>query len=707
MSQPLDLDDVIRLPAPGNNGPVAYGFAPDDRTVTFLHGERNALVRTLWAWDPDSGERTEITGAPGGGIREGALSLEEQLRRERKRERGLGISRYTWSKGGDTLMIPVGGDVWVQRGTEGPLTAVAQGVQVPALSPDGQRVAYVRDGELHVSDVQGGAAQQLTHGAAESGRTHGLAEYIAQEEMSRYTGFWWSHDGASIAYVEVDEGHIPVWRIPHQAKPEPSWEDHRYPFPGADNAKVSLWVVPADGSAPPTAIPLRTDAPWEYLARVAWLADGQLLAAVQDRRQKRLDLIKVDPATGEQRVVLTETSEHWINLHHLLKPLRGEPGAFLWGTESTGFQHLVRVDAAGNVQRLTDGPWVVDAVVGLDEAQGFVYFTANEPSPLERHLYRVPLAGGPMERLTPEPGWHDITMNRAADRFLDHYSSPQSPPSTVLRDISGAALATFPQPPDPRVTALGLTPPELIEVPLADGTVLHGALFRPEGEGPWPLVVRVYGGPHAQRVQRNWGLTTDMNAQYLRNEGYAVLKLDNRGSARRGLAFESALKGDMGNVELQDQVAGVQQLVAQGVADPQRVAIQGWSYGGYLSAMALARFPDTFHVAIAGAPVTFWGGYDTHYTERYMGLPSENAHGYEVSSVMHHIESMRGDLMLVHGMLDENVHFRHTAQLIDALFAAGKEVTLQVYPGERHAPRDPAGRRTMLERELAFLERHL
>jgi dipeptidyl-peptidase-4 len=202
-------------------------------------------------------------------------------------------------------------------------------------------------------------------------------------------------------------------------------------------------------------------------------------------------------------------------------------------------------------------------------------------------------------------------------------------------------------------------------------------------------------------------MTVDLRAQYLRDNGYLVFKLDNRGSARRGLAFEGALRHDMGNVEVQDQVAGVEWLVAQGIGDPERVAIYGWSYGGYMAAMALARAPETFKVAIAGAPVTQWDGYDTHYTERYMGLPQENPEGYQRSSVMAHVDQMRGKLLLVHGLIDENVHFRHTARLINALIAAGKDYRLELYPDERHTPRRLADRVYMERRIFAFLQDNL
>jgi dipeptidyl-peptidase-4 len=254
---------------------------------------------------------------------------------------------------------------------------------------------------------------------------------------------------------------------------------------------------------------------------------------------------------------------------------------------------------------------------------------------------------------------------------------------------------------------LPLITPELVTLTNRHNHTLHGLIYRPAGDGPFPTIVSVYGGPHAQRVTNSWGVTVDMRAQYLAAQGYLVFKLDNRGSARRGLAFESVIRHNMGDVEVQDQVDGVRWLVAQGLADPQRVGIYGWSYGGYMTLMCLARAADTFHVGVAGAPVTHWDGYDTGYTERYMGTPQSNPAGYEISSVMPHVPQMQGKLMLVHGLLDENVHFRHTARLMNALNRAQKQYDLLLFPDERHMPRKAEDRLYMEERIVAFFGENL
>ncbi len=394
----------------------------------------------------------------------------------------------------------------------------------------------------------------------------------------------------------------------------------------------------------------------------------------------------------------------------MLRPLTD--GGFIWASERTGFQHLYRYDRDGNLLNpITEGDWMVDAIAGVDEANGLIYCTGTLDGPTERHLYAVSLDGGEPRRITEAPGIHAVVTDHAMRRFVDVHHSTETPPTVTLRSlVDGATIRTLYDKTDPRIARLALPPPALVTLHSRDGETLHGAIYRPTtrfGAGPFPTIVSVYGGPHAQRVQNSWGITVDMRAQYLRQSGFLVFVLDNRGSARRGLAFEGRIKHDMGNLEVQDQVDGVRWLVAQGLADPARVGIYGWSYGGYMSAMSLARAPETFAVAVAGAPVTHFDGYDTHYTERYMGTPKVNPQGYTESSVIHHVGTMTGKLLLVHGLIDENVHFRHTARLINALIRARKPYDLLLFPDERHMPRKIEDRVFMEEQIRDYFVRNL
>lgn len=713
----IPFEDVARYPLPGMAYPIKFSFTPDGNSVVFLDSVEGSLVRQMFAFDPQTKERRRYVAPPGEGATEANLTLEEKLRRERMRQHDLGVTDYAWSNKG-ALLIPMPDGLYLREREDGELRKLVSNEGGPLLdprfSPDGAWVAYVQDDELCVVEVATGKASQVTTGARGTGKTHGLAEYIAQEEMHRTQGYWWSPDSNWLAFEEVDETHIPVYRIIHQGKDavgDGAQEDHRYPFAGQPNAKVRLGVTPRAGG----------DVVWMdlgenediYLARAGWMPDGSLVAQVQNREQTVLDLLRFEPPigvanTGKPAPLLQESSDVWINLHDLFKPLKN--GGFLWASERSGFMHLYRYDAQGQqIAQLTSGDWMVLGLSGVDEANGMVYFTATKESPLEVHLYAVPLAGGAIRKITTEPGTHAVTLDKGCSRFVDTCDSLAHPARVTLRSLEDdREIAVIHEPADPRIAQLGLEPPEMVTLKNRDGETLYGALYRPtEGDGPFPTIVSVYGGPHAQMVANSWRMVAAMRAQALRRMGFLVFVLDNRGSARRGLQFEGAIKHCMGGPEVDDQVDGVHWLVEQGLADPKRVGIYGWSYGGYMSAMCLARAPETFACAVAGAPVTAWDGYDTHYTERYMGTPQSNPDGYRTSAVMAHLDGMVGRLMLVHGLIDENVHFRHTARLINGLIAARKTYDLLLFPDERHSPRRLGDRVFMEEQIAAFFQRNL
>jgi dipeptidyl-peptidase-4 len=718
----IPIEAVARYPLPGTGKvPVAVRPDPTSTMLTYLWSREGSLTRQLYAHDPERDDRKQMFTPPGEGATEENLSPEEKLRRERMRERGLGITSYTWAKDANVVMIPLRGDVWVQEGVYGTPRKVVTGGDHPAIDPqitrDGKWIAYVQDDELYVVSAAGGEPRQLTTGARGTGRTNGLAEYIAQEEMDRHHGFWWSHDGSQLAFEEVDETHIPVWRIVHQGADQPTSEDHRYPFAGAANAKVRLGVIARElGEVAWMDLGMQGEDE-VYLARVHWMPTGRLLAELENRTQTKLHLVELDRVTGERKVLLEEVSDVWINLHRSFHAIEAgdHAGRFVWGSERTGFRHLSLYEGDGTLVRaLTQGEWAVDELVDVDEQRGLAYFLAAKDGPTERHLYRVPLAGGDALRLTPEPGMHSAVLDRTHSMFVDTWSTVDAPPQIVIRPLAADDTSSGARPlaieVDPKVAELGLAPPELVTLTTRDGVTLHAAIYKPPPEAgppPWPVIVNVYGGPHAQRVQNSWDLTTDMRAQYLRGLGYLVVRIDNRGSARRGLAFEAPIRHDMGDVEVKDQVDGVNWLVAEGLADPKRVGIYGWSYGGYMAAMALARAPETFKVAVAGAMVASWADYDTHYTERYMGLPKDNAAGYEESSVLAHVGDITGQLMIVHGLIDENVHFRHSARMVQAMIAARKPYELLLFPSERHMPRSEGDRVYMEERIRDFFQKHL
>lgn len=712
----IPIEALADFPAPGMNAPHAFRFRQDDRLLMYLFAAEGG-VQQVYGLDIETGEIQILIAPPGEGISEDDLSPEEVLRRQRLRLLATGITIYQSVKNSQRILVPIMGNLYIYEGSDQPLREVYSvgdnpTVQNPRLSRDGTLIAYVQDAEVYVLAVDGGDSQQITQGARGTGKTNGLAEYIAQEELARYDGYWWSPDNRHIAYTEVDETHIPAYRIMHQGKAttgEHAQEDHRYPFAGEANAIVRLAVVPVDGGEP---VWMDLDYDKEiYIARVFWWSADRLGAEILNREQTMVDLVAFDITIGDRTSILRETSSVWINRYDRPMTILND-GSFVWTSERSGFNHLYLYAANGElVRQLTDGEWMVDEIISVDRKNRQVYFEGNRQHPTERHLYSVSLDGAEICQITSEPGMHNTTIDHGHRHFVDVHDSLDTPPTVTLRSLAdGAVVQTIHHPADPRLETYDLQAPELVSLENRVGVTLYGALFRPPerfGPGPYPTVIHVYGGPHPQLVANQWRVTSALMLQYLREQGFLVFRLDNRGSARRGLEFEGAIKNRMGTVELDDQVDGVHWLVERGLADPERIGIHGYSYGGYMTLMGLAKAPDVFKVGVSGAPVTAWDGYDTCYTERYMGTPQSNPEGYAEGSPLNFVDNITGKLLLIHGMLDENVHFRHTARLINALMEARKAYDLLIFPDERHMPRHKAGRTYMNEHIVGYFQKYL
>jgi dipeptidyl-peptidase-4 len=719
--QPVDAAMVAQLPYPGTVVPGAFAFTPDGRAVTYLKAEGASLSRVLWKAPLDAaGEPKVIARPPGSGDVEGKLSREEALRRERQRLTATGISQVIRASKADVTVIPLSGDLYLQRG-DGPLERLTE-TKSPELdpkpSPDGKQVAFVRDGDLFVLDVATKHVTQLTRGATE-GLTHGLAEFIAQEELDRFSGFWWSPDGSMLVYQETDERHIPLYTITHQGGEEFSIETHRYPFAGGANAKVRLAVIAAKGGATRWLEALGTFDD-DYLARVDWADTQTILIQRLSRDQKSLKLLRVDLADDRVVPLIEETSQTWIDLHDDLRVVEGT-GEILWSSERSGYRHLELYNRDGKFLRaLTSGDWGVDplsahggirGVVGLDAKRREAWFMAGRENPLECQLYRVSLDGGAVERVTQEPGTHRVVVASNGNYFIDICSSIERPATTTLRDRSGKQIAQLDDASkDPRLEKLALVPPQITQLKNRDGVTLYGAYYPPKSAAQGakaPVILMVYGGPTVQTVTNSWNMTADLTAQYLTERGFAVWKMDNRGSTRRGRAFQDPIYHELGTVEVRDQVDGIKFLTASHPEiDGSRVGVTGGSYGGYMTLRCLTEAPEVFHVGVSVAPVTDWDGYDTAYTERYMGTPKGNASGYRASSVLTRAPQLKGSLLLIHGMLDENVHFRHTARLATAMIHASKPFDLLPLPDERHSSRRAEDRKYVAERLADFFEKN-
>ncbi len=700
----LTLGQVATYPRPGTSAPGSLRFTPDSLRVTYLAGAEGSLVQSLYSFDPATREHRVIAG-PEGATSDGSLSREEQLRRERMRLRAVGVTSYQFAKRADPAVLLVPQPAGLRALSHGSWIDIpgSAGALDPALSDDGEKVLFARDDELWVADVSAtGEPKRLTFDA-EDGLTNGVAEFIAAEELGRSRGAWWSPDASRIAYIQSDSRHIPDYAIVHQGTATPDAEHHRYPFSGEANARLRLGVVDANGGATRW---LDTGPPDAYIARVAWRPSGTLVAEVLSRDQRHLTVYEFD-ANGRQSVLRREHGDPWYNLADGTRYLKN--GEVLFTSERSGFRHLYLRSVDGEERPISSGDWMVTRVVALDEGTRNAWFEATRESPLQRHLYRASLDGGEVEQITSEPGFHSCEVSPDFGRYVEHFSSRENAPIVRVRSFDGSLDVTLFDNGGMSADSLGLQVPEFFDVRAENGMELHGALYTPQdaGDGPFPLIVSVYGGPHAQSVGDHWMLTVDLRAQYLAQNGYVVLKLDNRGSASRGLAFEAELARRFGTIEVDDQVLAVESLIARGLVDRERVGVYGWSYGGYMTAMSMMRRPDLFKVGVSGAPVADWDGYDTGYTERYMGTPQSNPDGYRDGSLLTHAAKLDGKLLLVHGGVDENVHFRHTARLIVALTNAQKHYDLLLFPEERHMPRDKAGLEYMERRLVSYFDENL
>lgn len=726
----LTVERVFSDPSLNGPTPIRLKFSPDGALITYLRPkDENDDILDLWVYDIDADQhsplvRTEEPVPPD----QIEISEQEAARRERMRIRQTGIVDYQWAKAASStastrLFFPLSGALYVYDLDAQPdqrvrcvVDSESGPVYDPKFSSQGTAIAFVRDGNLYVVEVEARAARvrearvgetrQLTQDGKGTVQ-NGVAEHVAQEEMGRHTGYWWSPDGKYIAYTQIDEAQVPLVQRPAYYADRVEVIEQRYPAAGEPNALVRVGVVEVEtgqttwmDTGPESDI---------YIARVDWLPDSQTVAIqVQSRDQKALDLIFADARTGVARSILREEDDRWVELHNDLRFLQ-DSERFIWSSESTSQRHLYLYDLAGRLIRpLTHGSWPVSKLTGIDEKSGLVYFEGWTESPLERHLYRVSLDGGSVEQITRQPGWHQVTLDPNCVHFVDTHSDVLRPPQVHLCASDGERVVTLEANELPEREEYHWIEPQFVTLEAEDGTPLHGRLTLPLGFSPghtYPTIVKVYGGPHAQTVSNAWD--PSLYAQLFAQQGYVVFELDNRGMGNRGKRFGAALHLHMGGVEVTDQLVGVEYLKGMPYVDPARIGVFGWSYGGYMTLMCMCRAPEVFRAGVAVAPVTDWKLYDTHYTEHYMGHPAENEAGYRESSVLTHIENLQGRLLLVHGMADDNVLFQNSVLLMDALQRGRIPFEMMAYPGKKHGILGKAVRVHLFEMILAHFERYL
>ena len=709
----LTLARVFGSPDLSGSQPQALRLSPDGTLLTSIRprtDERNRF--DLWATDTRTGAERVLVDSKRVGS---GADLSEAEKMQRERDRSLtgktGVVSYSWAPDSRSLLVPLDGELYLAAldGTTRRLPGTRDALN-PTVSPKGGSIGFVRDQNLWVQPLAGGEARQVTRGG--TGTVHwGEAEFVAQEEMDRRTGYWWSPDDRLIAVERFDEAPVhTAIRAPIGASGTRTYEQ-RYPAAGTPNVLVELWVMRPDGSGQ-VKVDLGGN-PDIYLARIDWTPDGEALIVQRESRDQRtLDVLRVDPTTGHSAVLFTERAgaRSWINLSDDYRWLKD--GSLIWRSERDGFGHLYHW-RAGKWTQLTTGPWVVTNLVGVDEARGRVYLTGNKDDVLSQQLYALDLAHpGRLTRLT-EPGWwNGASMDQAATRLIVSRSSPTQPTQVYLADTGGRRLSWINEnavraghPYAPFATRH--RPTQFGTIKAADGSTLYWEMITPpiEPGKRYPVFFEHYGGPGTgQQVTRGW---QGPLPQYLVDQGWIYFRIDNRGSYNRGKAFEDQIFHAMGTVEVADQLAGATYLKTLPFVDGRRIATYGWSYGGYMSLKMLETTPGVYAAAVAGAPVTDWQLYDTHYTERYLGDPRHDPASYAGSAAVADAHRIRDPLLLIHGMADDNVFLTNSTLIAAEMQKTNTRFEMMFYPGYTHRVAGPAVSQHLWGTILDFLDRNV
>ncbi|GAC08352.1 S9 family peptidase [Paraglaciecola chathamensis] len=710
----LTIERIFDSPALEGSSANNVKVSPDGKRVTFLQGKTTDYERyDLWEYNIATGNTQMLFNSDDLHSGPEALSDEEKARRERMRLSGSGIVNYFWSDDGKALLFPLAGDAYYFRLGDEKAQKILDTDAFETdirFSPKANFISYVREQNLFIKSIKTQVETQLTFDGKGTIK-NAMAEFVAQEEMGRMTGYWWSPDESKIAFTQVDES--PVDEITRSEIYADSIKmiNQRYPSAGTPNVTVKLAVKDlASGNTQWVDLGKEQDI---YLARVNWMKDSQMLTYQwQSRDQKTLELRAFNSQSGKQNTLLKESSNTWVNLNDDLHFLNDQKH-FIWASEKTGFKHLYLYKNDGTlVRQLTEGDWVVDEIEAINEKQGLIYFTGRANTPLEQHIYTVSIAGGDIKKLSQRSGTHVPSFSDDASVYVDKFSTVNTPWQVSLHQADGKHLAWLNENAIKGSHPLEALQSDWVEPTLDsfvsdDGTELYYRLYKPKKiQGKHPVIVYVYGGPHAQVVTNSWGGNRGLLMQYWANKGYVVFSVDNRGSNYRGKAFEDPLYKKMGSTEVDDQIAGVKFLRKLPYVDPERIGIYGHSYGGYMSLMSMFKAGEYFKAGVAGAPVTDWALYDTHYTERYMGNPKEDEDAYIASSVFPYAKNLTGDLMIYHGMADDNVLFTNSTKLYKHLQDLAIPFESMDYPGKKHSIRGKQTGIHLFHTITNFFDRH-
>ncbi len=675
--------------------PKSITVTPGGDAVLFLRSGPRSFVQDLYCFDTATGkERVLLTADQVLGGGEEKLTAEELARRERMRMSSRGIASYQLTQDGAKILVPLSGRLFVidrATGAKQELRSEAGFPIDPRFSSDGSLLACVRNGEVYATDIAAGREWRVTSGAGGT-VSNGLAEFVAQEEMSRFHGFWFSPDARTILYQQTDTAGMEMFHIADPVNPNKEAESWPYPRAGQQNAAVKLGFVPVNGGA--TTWVQWDSVKYPYVATVTWAKNAPPTILVQNRNQTEQLLLAVDEKTGATTTLLREADDAWIDIHESCPKWLEDGSGFLWVTDCYGgsagkdYLRLELRNRDGSFRKtITPEGFPLYDLDSFDKRTGNVYLRACA-DPTRQQVWRMPISGEPRDPVLILDGdgefdatfgeSHTVYVESASTRAGGLYWKVRTSEERVLGEI-GSVAEKPPFVPGVEITSVGENPR------------FYAAVVKPRGfvaGRKYPVIVQVYGGPGTTTVH-----ATGMGfllQQWLADHGFIVVSIDNRGTPRRGRAWERVTKNNLIDIPLKDQCDALKMLGEKfPEMDMSRVGITGWSFGGYFSAMAAMRRPDVFKCGVAGAPVCAWEDYDTHYTERYMSLPGQNPEGYKASNVLTYCKDLTVPLLIIHGTADDNVYFMHSLKMTGELFRNGREFEFLPLAGFTHMVPDP------------------
>ncbi len=682
--------------------PFRISWSEDGKCFFFLLTDEKTKEAIIWRYDIKKKKREVYLNLNG---------IQKQWEKLSSKKEKFNTQSFIFSRDKKQMIFSHKGDLYhynVKTGIFKRLTASFQSERIPEFSPDGKYVAYVRDNNLYILEIPTGLEIQLTSDGSRD-ILNGYLTWVYYEELFHrsHKGYWWSPDSKYIVFYRFDES--PVFKmtmmnlLPFKAYQVPV----TYPKAGMTNPYVKIGIISIKEQK---TVWLKLNYDEEiYIARAIWTPDSKWLTIqTLNRDQNRIDLLLINPETGESKLILREKQKLWIHPKEIYF-FKSKP-YFLWLSDRDNWNHIYLYNLEGKlIKRLTQGSWSVRSIVRVDERRGIIYFMANKKSTLESHLYQVNL-DGKLKRLTDKQGTYSVIMSPTCDYYLAFYNNVSRPSRLDLYKADGTFVKAIEENIVKELSEYKLSKWEFLKVPTEDGIELPAMMLKPQNFNPnkkYPVLFAIYGGPESQSVANRWMGKRGLWYQYLAQEGIIVFIMDNRGSAHFGKKYAHMLYGNLGHWEIHDYVQGVKFLKKFPYVDSNRIGIWGWSYGGYVTCMAMLTAPDYFQVGVSVAPVTHWLNYDTIYTERYMRQPKDNPEGYEKSAATKYAQNLKGKFLIIHGTLDDNVHFQNTVQLVNELISKNKQFSVMIYPNRDHGIRGDNARRHIFTLITNFLLQNL